>query len=276
MNVLSFDMAIDARNSGQLQSLAIQLQREYAAAKPYPHIVIDNLFDDDVLSEILDAFPDVNSMDWIEFTTPDEIKLASQYATQIPPKILSFLALLNSAQFLEFLETITGIHGLITDPYFDGGGLHQIVRGGKLEIHSDFNRHKSLNLDRRLNLLIYLNKDWRDEYGGHFELWDREMTSSQKKVLPTFNRTVLFGTTDYTYHGHPDPLMCPEGVTRKSLALYYFSMGRPADEISGSHTTLFQRRPGKTLGMPFKHALRMCVPPIFVFLARKMLGSLKR
>ena len=276
MDVLSFDMAIDARNRSQLQSLATALHREYVAARPYPHIVIDNLFDDDVLSEILDSFPDVNSINWKEYATPEEIKLESQDTSQIPPKILSFLALLNSAQFLEFLETITGIHGLISDPYFDGGGLHQIVRGGKLEIHSDFNRHQKLNLDRRLNLLIYLNKDWRKEYGGHFELWDREMTSSQKKVLPTFNRTVLFGTTDYTYHGHPDPLMCPEGVTRKSLALYYFSNGRPEEEIGESHTTLFQRRPGKTFGVPFKHALRMCVPPILMFLRRKMLGSLKR
>lgn len=276
MDVLSFDMAINARNRSQLQSLATQLHREYVAATPYPHIVIDDLFDDDVLSEILDAFPDVNSKIWKEYATPDEIKLESQHASQIPPKILSFLTLLNSAQFLEFLETITGIDGLISDPYFDGGGLHQIECGGKLEIHSDFNRHEKLRLDRRLNLLVYLNKDWREEYGGHFELWDREMTSSQKKVLPTFNRTVLFGTTDYTYHGHPDPLMCPEGVTRKSLAFYYFSNGRPEEEISGRHTTLFQRRPGKTLGVPFKHALRMCVPPILVFLARKTLGSLKR
>ena len=312
MDVLSFDMAIDARYRGQLQALAKRLHPEFTAAEPYPHAVIDNLFDDRVLSEIVDAFPEEDWPNWREFATPEEDKLGTRDASLIPPKILSFLALLNSAPFVEFLETLTGVHGLIPDPYFDGGGLHKIVRGGRLEIHADFNRHRKMKLDRRINLLIYLNKDWREDYGGHLELWDRGMTACQRKVLPTFNRTVFFCTTDFTYHGHPEPLRCPADMARRSLALYYFSNGRPDDETSGSHSTLFKCRPGSTTGTspkrqpdkkpgtspkpqpdktptapskrrpgkapasPFKHAILMCVPPILLLLAKKMLGAPKR
>lgn len=276
IDTLSFDQSINAQYRGQLGKLAAKLHGGYVAAKPYPHVVIDNLFDDSVLTELLTEFPNPRTGIWKEYATPEEIKLASRHASEIPPKILAFLSLLNSAQFLEFLETVTGIGGLISDPYFEGGGLHQIVRGGKLGVHADFNRHKKLRLDRRLNLLVYLNKGWQDEYGGHFELWDHDMTACQKKILPLFNRTVLFGTTDYTYHGHPDPLLCPEGVSRKSFAFYYYSNGRPEEELSGKHTTLFRRRPGETLGVPLQHAVRMCLPPILIFLARRALGSLRR
>ena len=114
-----------------------------------------------------------------------------------------------------------------------------------MKVHVDFNKHKKMHLDRRLNLLIYLNKDWQEEYGGHFELWNQEMTGCEKKVLPIFNRCVIFNTSDFSYHGHPNPLDCPEDRTRKSLALYYYSNGRPAEEISEKHTTVFKERPGE-------------------------------
>jgi hypothetical protein len=144
--------------------------------------------------------------------------------------------------FLQFLSEVTGIPNLISDPGFEGGGLHQIIRGGKLGVHADFNRHRDFGLDRRLNLLLYLNRDWREEYGGNLELWDRTMSRCEARVAPLFNRVMIFGTTDFTYHGHPDPLQCPEGMTRKSMALYYFSNGRPAEELSGDHSTLFRAR----------------------------------
>ena len=144
--------------------------------------------------------------------------------------------------FLQFLSEVTGIPNLISDPGFEGGGLHQIIPGGKLGVHADFNRHRDYGLDRRLNLLLYLNKDWREEYGGNLELWDRNMSKCEARVAPLFNRVMVFGTTDFTYHGHPDPLQCPEGMTRKSMALYYFSNGRPAEEVTGDHSTLFRAR----------------------------------
>src|SRR5208282_3669906 len=117
----------------------------------------------------------------------------------------------------------------------------------KLGVHADFNKHGEFGLDRRLNLLLYLNKDWREEYGGHLQLWNRDMSRCEAKVAPIFNRVVVFGTTDFTYHGHPDPLQCPDDMTRKSLALYYFSNGRPAEEVTGEHSTIFRPRDEKDL-----------------------------
>ena len=143
------------------------------------------------------------------------------------------------------METLTGIENLISDPYFLGAGLHQIPRGGKLAVHADFNRHNKFPLDRRLNILVYLNKDWKEEYGGHLELWDRDM-SKCKKIAPLFNRMVVFPVTDWAYHGHPEPLTCPEGRTRKSIALYYYTNGRPENEVKkGKKSTQFVPRPGE-------------------------------
>ena len=148
---------------------------------------------------------------------------------------------MSAPPVLQFLEALTGIEGLIPDPYFGGAGPHQIEPGGFLKIHADFNWHPLLKLDRRLNLIVYLNREWREEYGGHIELWDREMTRCERKVLPVWNRTVVFNTTDFSYHGHPEPLASPPGTTRKSVSFYYYSNGRPAEERSAPHDTLFRK-----------------------------------
>jgi hypothetical protein len=215
---------------------------EYATAKPYPHVVFDNFFDPAILDLVLQEFPKPGQINWQKFDNGQEIKLASAREASFGPVTRLLFYHLNSMTFLQFLSEVTGIPNLISDPGFEGGGLHQIVRGGKLGVHADFNRHRDFGLDRRLNLLVYLNKDWKSEYGGNLELWDREMSKCEGRVAPLFNRVMIFGTTDFTYHGHPDPLQCPEGMTRKSMALYYFSNGRPAEEVSGEHSTIFLAR----------------------------------
>ncbi|MEB3359568.1 MAG: 2OG-Fe(II) oxygenase [Synechococcales bacterium] len=230
-----------------LQDLASKHCEAYQSAQPFPHIVIDNFLPESILNEVLEDFPKPESIDWKQFDAPAEKKLASKSELQMSEKTRYLLYQFNSSTFIEFLERLTGIEGIIPDPHFVGGGLHQIERGGFLKIHADFNRHKRLKLDRRLNLLLYLNKDWQEEYGGHFELWDTEMTKCEKRILPIFNRCVVFSTTDFSFHGHPEPLTCPEGYTRKSLALYYYTNGRPAEEVSGSHSTIFRARPDETI-----------------------------
>ena len=135
----------------------------------------------------------------------------------------------------------------MSDPYLMGGGLHEIKRGGVLKVHTDFNRHPIFNLDRRINVLIYLNKNWKKEYGGNLELWDKNMNKCIKKIQPLFNSMVIFSTTDFSNHGHPDPLTCPDNISRKSLALYYFSSGRPKTEINDmniKNRTSFKNRAG--------------------------------
>jgi len=213
----------------------------YANASPFPHIVIDGLFPEEELQTVLDDFPSPQQMTWRIFDSPTEKKLGFHHElSTVSDRIERFLFLMNSHQVLSFLETLTGIEGLIPDPYYGGGGLHQIEPGGFLNVHADFNWHPKLRLDRRLNMLIYLNRNWPEEYGGHLELWDGSMKRCEKAILPVFNRTVVFSTTDRSFHGHPKPLRSPAGVTRKSVSLYYYTNGRPEGERSAPHDTLFQ------------------------------------
>ncbi len=179
------------------------------------------------------------------------------------PATRRLLAELNSATFIDFLERLTGIEGLIPDPHFEGGGLHQIEPGGHLKVHADFNRHPRTGLERRLNVLVYLNRDWKDEYGGHLELWDRSMTRCERKLLPVFNRCVIFATTDHAYHGHPEPLTCPDDRARRSMALYYYTSS-PEQNGDEAHSTLFKERPSERIRTPrsARSLARRLLPPI--------------
>lgn len=213
----------------------------YVSAQPFPHIVLDNLFDDEVLEEVLANFPQPGEIDWVKFDNPTERKLGYHFASPLARPVRDFLYEMNSAPILQFLEQLTGIEGLIPDPYYGGAGPHQILPGGFLKVHVDFNWHPLMKLDRRLNLLVYLNKDWEESYGGHLELWDREVERCVQRVLPVFNRTVVFSTTDFSFHGHPTPLACPPGRSRKSVSFYYYSNGRPESERSAPHDTVFRK-----------------------------------
>lgn len=229
-----------------LAKLTDSYSEAFQNSEPFPYVVIDNFLPESVLDEVIGEFPNPEEIEWQSFKNPAERKLASSTEQAMGDATLLLLQQFNSGTFLSFLEALTGIQGIIPDPYFSGGGLHQIERGGYLKIHVDFNRHTHFQLDRRLNLLLFLNRNWKEEYGGHLELWDRNMSQCHKRILPIFNRCVIFNTNDFSYHGHPDPLTCPEGVTRRSLALYYYSNGRPAHELrNGSatdHSTVFRAR----------------------------------
>ncbi|HEX3128582.1 MAG TPA: 2OG-Fe(II) oxygenase [Thermoanaerobaculia bacterium] len=218
------------------------LREQYVNARPFPHIVIDGLFPDAILEEVLAAFPKPDEIEWRRFESETEKKLGYWHESTLKPEIQLFLYEMNSAPMLQFLQALTGIEeGLVSDPYYGGAGPHQILPGGFLKVHVDFNWHPLLQLDRRLNMLVYLNKGWKEEYGGHLELWNRDVTQCEAKILPVFNRTVVFSTTDFSYHGHPHPLACPEGRSRKSVSFYYYSNGRPDAERSAPHDTVFKK-----------------------------------
>ncbi len=258
-----------------LKELATNYHQDYLNAEPFPHIVIDDFLPPEILEQILEEFPKPKSINWTSFENKSEKKLASTSELQMGETTRFLLYQLNSSIFIDFLEKLTGINGIIPDPHFLGGGLHQIEKGGYLKVHVDFNKHTRLKLDRRLNLLLYLNKNWQEEYGGYLQLWDREMKECHQKVLPIFNRCVIFGTTDFSYHGHPDPLTCPEDRTRKSLALYYYSNGRPAEEVSDfDHSTIFKARPDEDLteeipqSEKVKLLIKKFIPPILIDLAK--------
>ena len=229
----------------RLQALAKDKAAVYRSNQPFPSIYLDNFLPAGIAEAALRDFPQPRQISWTEFTNQNEAKLAFDVVEMLPPSIRELLYFFNSRPVLEFLEELTGIQHLIPDPYFFGGGLHQIKPGGYLEVHADFNRHPRLKLDRRINLLLYLNQDWKEEYGGHLELWNRDMSAAVCKILPVFNRCAIFSTTSTSYHGHPIPLACPPDRTRKSLALYYYSNGRPEEEVREAHSTLFQDRAGR-------------------------------
>lgn len=224
----------------------------FQTAKPFPHIIIDNFLLESLAEAALNSFPKVEEY-WYKYDNHFEKKRALDDIRIMPPTIADLFLYFNSLPFISFLENLTGISGLIGDPWLRGGGLHQIKREGKLDIHADFNFHQKLGLHRRLNVLIYLNKGWKKEWNGQLELWDQKMEKRRVSVDPLFNRMVCFATTDTSYHGHPEPLMCPHEVTRKSLALYYYTATRPKEELSKPHSTCFKKRPNEETSEEIEH-----------------------
>lgn len=216
---------------------------EYVFAEPYPHIVIDNFLPEDFANDLLKNFPKHSMENDVVFKG----RVFEHNKRQIFPYacnkfIRESFYFFNSAPFLEFLESITNIKGLIPDPHFSGGGFHEITKGGLLGVHADFRIQERLHLNRRINVLIYLNKDWKKSYLGNLELWDSKMASCVKSIEPIFNRCVIFNTDSDSYHGHPDPLNVPEGVTRKSLALYYYTASLSIYDETPNLTTVFKAR----------------------------------
>lgn len=258
----------------KLENLAKDKAEEYQSNKPFPHIYFDNFLPIEAAEAALREFPEPKQLAWSEFNTTTERKLAFDVVEKLPTAVRDVLYFLNSRPMLQFLEVLTGIKNVVPDPYYVGGGLHQIKPGGNLEVHADFNYHAQLKLDRRINVLVYMNKDWHEEYGGHFELWNKEMTKAEQKILPLFNRCAIFSTTSTSYHGHPTPLACPPDRTRKSIATYYYSNGRPEEEAGDSHSTLFMARPGtkRPMGDKVKSVLHAITPPIIVDTIKKVRG----
>ena len=265
-----------------VSGMAPDLRARFRAATPFPHVVIDGLLPEDILDTVVEESPgpDAN-VDWLHADRPDTIKWSIPNDWALGPTTRQVLNQFNCATFLNFLEEVTGITGLIPDPYYFGGGLHQHERGGFLKIHADFNWHKRLRLDRRLNVLLYLNRDWQEEWGGSLELWDPAMTEKVESIAPSFNRMVIFATTDTSYHGHPEVMTCPPGTRRRSLALYYYTNGRPEEEKSPEHSTVYVVRPGEKkypVPSPPKPRLtwRDFAPPVALTYARRARGALRR
>ncbi len=238
--------AFPTLDADALLAHAQQHAQEYQQAEPFPHIILDDFLPPALAENIVSAFPPPEHPSWFERDTvnqPGKLGVGNAENVQkCPATIQHALLLLNSHPIIQFLEALTGIPALIPDPHLQGGGIHQILPGGKLAVHADFNFHEHLQLYRRINMLIYLNKDWEESYGGHLELWDKEMQHCTHRVLPIFNRCVIFNTSRTSYHGHPEPLTCPEGNSRKSIALYYYTVENPT-QSDEHHSTLWQERP---------------------------------
>lgn len=238
-----------SKNFYDLESYIRKKKYIYQSGKPYPHIVIKNYFDKNFLSKVLDEFPNLSKISSSKnYNNKNEIKFSNNKKKNFKKNTKILFKFLNSKLFLNFVQNLASINEkLLPDFELNGGGLHEIKRGGVLKIHTDFNKHPYKNIDRRINVLIYLNKQWKKNYGGNLELWNKSMKKCVKKIAPNFNTMVIFSTNDFTNHGHPNPLKCPETISRKSIATYYFSKGRPLKEIlkvRKKNTTNFKNRYG--------------------------------
>lgn len=209
---------------------APELARQFREGRPFPYLVIDDFLPAEIADRLERDYPGPASDFWQRLPAADQRnKLVSNHEARFPDSIRRVIQELNGGTFLKVLEQVTGIADLVADTKLVGGGLHQILRGGHLRVHVDYSHHPGNRLSRRLNLILFLNRGWPEGYGGHFELWDKDVTRCEKKVLPVFNRCVIFATSSTSYHGHPEPLTCPEDRSRKSIALYYYSNGRPEE-----------------------------------------------
>jgi Rps23 Pro-64 3,4-dihydroxylase Tpa1-like proline 4-hydroxylase len=240
-----------------------QLGQQYQNAEPFPSICIDNFLTEEFLAEVMAAYPNYEQAKNgnREFSGLNEYKkIQITQPEKFPVPVQNLSALLASAEFIDAMETLTGIDNLVWDPAFTGGGMHLTNSSGLLDVHVDFNYEKKLDLYRRINILIYLNKEWHDEWGGNVELWDKDVKKLGQSFQPIANRCVIFSTSDFSYHG-VTAVTSPEGISRNSFAAYYYSKdaGDNAGEMyGGKHSTIFKARPTertkKYITMPLDRA----------------------
>lgn len=206
---------------------------DFRDAKPFPWTFAPT--GDFDLSKVAAEFESSTVVEWKQFQHKRERKLSCNDRRMFGKETCRAVDWFNGDQFLTYLREISGIEDIMPDPSLRGAGMHMIERGGKLDVHVDFNHHKELNATRRLNLILFLNDHWKDEWGGHLDLWSDDGTE-YVRISPTLGTCVLFEASETSWHGHPLPLDCPEGVRRKSLALYYYSPGMPERK----HGTVFR------------------------------------
>ena len=227
--------------NSQVKSLA----NVYQNNRPFPHIRLTEFLDPEVAPAIASEFPAAGTEAWTQYKHHNENKLGMAKRELFPPKLGAVADELNSPEFVAWLSRLTGIPGLLADPSLEGGGLHQSTRGGFLNVHTDFSMHHyHKNWRRRVNVIVYLNPDWKKEWGGAIEFWEKSdkgaMKSCAAKYLPLLNDAVIFTTDDRSLHGFPDPLTCPDGESRKSLAFYYYTVEVAA---APAHSTDYFARP---------------------------------
>jgi len=216
-------------NSSYLTKVAEQFHTKFESSTPFPNVVIDDFLPREHAVFFSNNFPKPDDVIWrvsdsIYQPGKQGIGGDTNRISQLSIDMQLALQEFNSFRFLSFLEQLTGFKGLMPDPYFRGGALHQIPYGGFLNIHTDFNQHHDLRVYRKLNVLIYLTESWEQGIGGELELWrDPDKDESPAHIIPPiFNRMVVFQTDKSSFHGHPNKWVS-NNVTRRSIALYYYT-----------------------------------------------------
>lgn len=241
------------------------LRETYRTAEPFPHIVIENFLKPGFAEEIASSFPSFEQARELGFAfnfVNEQRKIQVTDSAKFPAPVQRLHEFLASRAFLKNVEFITGIPQLLADERLEGGGMHLTGSGGRLDVHVDFNVLEPRKLFRRLNILLYLNPTWREEWGGQIELWDRDVKKCYFRSSPALNRCLIFETSDISYHGVA-PVSAPADVVRHSFAAYYYTVEAPPHWNGASHSTVFKARPNEALlkfvRMPFERFRRQVV-----------------
>ena len=250
------------------------LRDSFLAAKPVPYVVMDGLFAPALLDLVYADFDRLNWGDWRRY---DRQGVQARIRAKDLARRRSnfYYGAIHSGRFVDFLERVSGIEGLITDPELYAGGLHDIPTGGKFAMHIDFNQHSVTHLDNRLVFITYLNKNWRSEYGGALELWDMDENKFVAEVVPEFGRWVLYYHSSKSLHGHPKPISEPNGRPRRSAAAYFYSNGCPDGDGSGFLTTQFPKTAQPVKREKLGNAIKYFLPPALVDGVRKVKSLLR-
>jgi len=203
------------------RNLAMENSQDFRLAKPFPHAVIDQFLDHELAAAVASVFPGPDQIEWRRINNDTNQRRIQYKDSKLPLEIRGLIREMNSSRFLLFLETLTGLDGLIGDPYGLGGGAHISGRGEHLQMHEDWNWHHKLQLHRRINAILYLNESWDEAWGGGLEFWDHGTKEPARVILPAFNRLVVF-STEGSLHGHPHPNRCPANQYRRAINLYYY------------------------------------------------------
>jgi len=229
-NIIKFDKSYleETQNKSVLQYFGSwtqnikKLQESYSKAEPFEHIVIDDFLETTYAEKIFQHFPDINHT-WHEYKNPIEVKYAYDNINQLNVDIKNYFYYLSTPEITEIMKKITNINDLEYDEYLHGAGVHIHPRYGRLNIHLDYEKHPYSGKERRLNIILFMSKDWNPQWNGANELWNSDVTRCVIKTNIKFNRAIIFKTNDISWHGLPDKIMCPENTFRKSLAYYYVS-----------------------------------------------------
>lgn len=238
------------------------LRQQFEQAQPFPHLVIEGLFDPKLLELIHDEFDLLDAGQWRLVRDQHHNTNRVRDGARWGPAAALYFDLVNSGAFITALSAITGIDALLGDPYLAGGGLHETKAGGRFEMHTDFNKHVRTRLDNEMVMITYLNKDWEPAYEGALELWDIDTRQCVHSILPTFGRTVILKHTARSLHGHPHPLAPPPGRTRRSVASYYYTNRRPNDFSVDRHPSKFLAPETAGLKQRLKSGVRQVTPPL--------------
>lgn len=225
-----------------------ELAKQFAGARPFAHVVIEDALNSEA-DAINECFPAPDWAGWHRY--PDEYQRGKAICSDFdlfPEPIQDLVVELNGPRFLSFLEEVSGITGLMPDPYLEGGGMHYSGPGGILATHTDFHLYQRLGVYRRLNVLLYLNREWDESWGGCLELYepgaDRPGSQPVKIVVPRWGTLVIFQTDDRSPHGFTNPII--EGRSRRSVAMYYYTANE-ASGYSGDTSTYWRQSPERRL-----------------------------